>query len=99
MPEDDDPIPAEQAAVMAVVIDHIEPDRPLTAEQLHALLVAEVAEPPSPADVRDALAILSMPHVGYRPGEPSAVVLERMRDMLDEAESGPPPIDLGDFRY
>lgn len=84
---------------MAVIIDHIEPDQPLTAEQLHRLLVSEVADPPSLRDVKNALAILAMPDVKYRPGESSAAVLDRMRDMLAGAEtpSEPPPSTY--YRY
>lgn len=84
---------------MAVIIDHIEPDQPLTADQLHRLLVAEVADPPSLRDVKNALAILAMPHVAYRPGESSAVVLDRMRDMLAAAEAPGEPPPSTYYRY
>ncbi len=83
---------------MAVVIDLIEPDTDVTAEHLHRQLEATMEDPPSLADVRTALEILRMPHLGYRPGESSTVVLDRMRDMLDQAET--PPLDPTQFsRY
>ncbi|MFC9871753.1 hypothetical protein [Nocardia salmonicida] len=93
VPEDGDPIPAEQAAIVALVIDQIEPDTDITAENVHRRLVAETSNPPSLRDVRAVLDILAMPHVGFTPGESSAAVLNRMRDMLEAAESPPLPLD------
>ncbi|MFD3594351.1 hypothetical protein ACFWU5_16630 [Nocardia sp. NPDC058640] len=90
---DDDPISADEATIMAAVIDMIEPDTAFTAEQLHRQLVAEMSEPPGLHDVRSALEILRMPHVEFRPGESSVAVLGRMRTMLDRARN-PPPTDL-----
>ncbi|MFI6220094.1 hypothetical protein ACIBEH_06030 [Nocardia salmonicida] len=93
VPEDGDPIPAEQAAIVALVIDQIEPDTDITAENLHRALAAESTNPPSLREVRTVLDILAMPHVGFTPGESSAAVLKRMRDMLEVAESPPSPLD------
>ncbi|MFC9966361.1 hypothetical protein ACFVH4_19200 [Nocardia ignorata] len=83
---EDDPISTEEAAIMIAVIDMIEPDTALTAEHIHQQLVAEMSDPPTLGDVRNAVAILQMPHLGYRPGESSTEVLDRMRAMLDRAE-------------
>ncbi|MFD4438962.1 hypothetical protein ACFWPK_04190 [Nocardia sp. NPDC058519] len=94
--DDGDPISPDEAALMAAVIDAIEPDTAITAEHLHRHLVAEISDPPSLVDVRSALAILRMPHVGYRPGESSAAVLDRLRDMLHHAEH-PPTVDLDHY--
>ena len=73
VPDDGDPIPAEQAAIVALVIDQIEPDTDITAEDVHRGLVAESSNPPSLRDVRAVLDILAMPHVGFTPGESSAL--------------------------
>ena len=98
--DDGDPIPAEQAAIVALVIDQIEPDTDITAENLHRALVADIVDPPSLREVRTVLDILAMPHVGFSPGESSAAVLNRMRDMLEDAESPPPPLVFrGDEPY
>ncbi|MFD4442551.1 hypothetical protein ACFWPK_22550 [Nocardia sp. NPDC058519] len=93
---DDDPISSEEAAIMAAVIDAIEPDTSITAEHLHQQLVAEMADPPTLADVQSALAILRMPHLGYTPGESATAVLDRMRALLDRAEN-PPAVDLDQY--
>ncbi|MEV0769585.1 hypothetical protein [Nocardia salmonicida] len=93
VPDDGDPIAAEQAAILAVVIDQIEPDTDLTAENVHRRLVAESSNPPSLRDVRGVLDILAMLHVGFTPGESSAAVLNRLRDMLTAAKNPPPPLD------
>ncbi|MEV4158464.1 hypothetical protein AB0J48_36145 [Nocardia salmonicida] len=92
VPDDGDPIPAEQAAIVALVIDQIEPDTDITAENLHRALAAEMADPPSLHEVRTVLDILAMAHVGFTPGESSADVLNRMRAMLDAAQNFAPPL-------
>ncbi|MEV6219879.1 hypothetical protein [Nocardia sp. NPDC051833] len=98
MADVDDPISPEEAAMMALIIDLIEPDTDVTVDRLHAQLEALMEDPPSRHDVENALAILRMPHVRYQPGEPSDEVLGRMRDMLAEAET--PPLDPTKFsRY
>ncbi|MFC4376359.1 hypothetical protein ACFO5K_19880 [Nocardia halotolerans] len=43
--------------------------------------------------MRAVLDLLTMPHVGCTPGESSAAVLNRTRDLLAGAESRPPPLD------
>jgi hypothetical protein len=55
-----------------------------------------MADPPSLHDVRSALDILRMEHVGYTPGEPSTAVLDRMREMLQRA-ANPPSVDLEQY--
>ncbi|MFD6400744.1 hypothetical protein [Nocardia sp. NPDC060249] len=94
--DDVDPISPEEAAVMAVVIDMVEPDTAITADNLHRQLVAEMSDPPSLHDVRSALEILRLPDLNFRPGESSAAVLDRMRAMLERAEN-PPPVDLQQY--
>lgn len=89
--DDGDPIAPDEAAIMVAVIDIIAPDTAIAAEHLHRLLMAEMSEPPSLTDVRTALEILRMPHLDYRPGESSAAVLSRMRELLDRAENPPAP--------
>ncbi|MFF2397427.1 hypothetical protein [Nocardia sp. NPDC058114] len=74
-------------------IDQIEPDTDITADNVHRGLVAESSDPPSLRDVRAVLDILAMPHVGFTPGESAAAVLNRMRHLLEIAESPPPPLD------
>ncbi|MEV4155385.1 hypothetical protein AB0J48_20380 [Nocardia salmonicida] len=93
---DGDPLSTDEAAIMATVIDMIEPDTAITAEHLHRLLVAEMSDPPSLTDVRSALEILRMPHLKFQPGESSAAVLDRMRALLDRAEN-PPAVDLQQY--
>ncbi|TDP29849.1 hypothetical protein DFR75_112118 [Nocardia ignorata] len=96
----DDPISQEDAEIIAAVVDHIDPDTPLTDEQLQQVLAVELDPPPTLRAIRTVLAILRMPHVQYRPGEPSAAVLDRMRTMLEDAETNPPPPDyLGNMPY
>lgn len=80
--------------IVALVIDQIEPDTDITAENVHRGLVADSSNPPSLQDVRAVLDILAMPHVGFTPGESSAAVLKRMRDMLEVAESPHQPLDF-----
>lgn len=92
----EDPISKQDAEVIAAVVDHIDPDTPLTDQQLHRAVGADLDPPPTLREVRTVLAILKMPHLDYQPGEPSGAVLDRMRAMLQRAEN-PPAVDLQSF--
>ncbi|MEV6360573.1 hypothetical protein [Nocardia asteroides] len=69
----------------------IDPDTPMTAEQLHRALAGELNPPATLAEVGNVLAMLAAPRLEYRPGEAAAAVLERMCDLLNEVNA-PPPI-------
>lgn len=84
---------------MVAVIDHLDPDGAVTAEGLYQRLVAEMACAPSLHEVRTALEILAMPHLGFTPGETSGPVLERMRIMLIEDGGSLPDSDATDDRF
>lgn len=84
MADPDDPISPAEAEVIAAIVDHIEPDSPLTDDELLYILETEVDPPPTMREIQSVLAILRMPHLHYRPGEPSTAVLDRMRALLTE---------------
>lgn len=91
MSYDDELIPPEAAALIAAVVELIDPDSPMSDEQLHRALAGEHNPAPTLAEVRNVLAMLATPRLEYRPGESAAGVLDRMRDLLDEATAPPPP--------
>lgn len=95
---DDDPISPAAAEVIAAVVDHIDPDSPLTDEQLFYILEAELDPPPTMDEIQDILAILRMPHLRYQPGESSDAVLDRMRQILTRAEKPLAPFNPEHFR-
>jgi hypothetical protein len=50
-------------------------------------------------EIQTVLAILRMPHLRYQPGESSAEVLDRMREMLRRAENPSAPFNPERFRF
>lgn len=98
MPDDEDPISPVAAELVAVIVDQIEPDSQLTAELLHYIVSDLLDPPPTMGEVEAVLDILRMPHVQYRPGESSAVVLARIREMLATAERPRAPFNPETFR-
>ena len=91
MSYDDELIPPNAAALIAAIIELIDPDSPMSDEQLHRALALELDPPATLAEVRSVLAMLATPRLEYRPGESAAAVLDRMRDLLDAASDPPPP--------
>ncbi len=98
MADDEDPISPVAAELITVIVDQIEPDSQLTTELLHYIVSDLMDPPPTMPEVEAILEILRMPHVRYRPGEPSAAVLDRIREMLTRAERPKPTFNPEDFR-